>query len=286
MKGALLAVVATIAILGAVIGVSAWSPWGSDQHERESAWVEAMLAWSDVDAWAGRRTAAEIRSCEARYDDKVGSPPSSRLEPVSRVARRGCRETVGFLWDEVADRLVMSHFREADTIVEADLSRIAGEVAGTRVRVNCWQEQDWGPFAEQYGLFNGDEFRLAGYATPSRGRIDLAPSVCDYLRRFFRSQYAPRLNLESLDLADALVTLAHEAEHLRTPSALEDVVECHALQRVRGIVRDAGRGRWYQREMAGLAWDVGYPHQAEDYRTEFCFDGGPLDLDRRSKTWP
>jgi hypothetical protein len=94
------------------------------------------------------------------------------------------------------------------------------------------------------------------------------------------------VSTQAYTLAEALVLLAHEAEHLRTPDAEEDVVECHALQRVRGLVSDAGFGREYQSELALLAWDIGYPEQLEDYRTELCFDGGPLDLDRRSSAWP
>jgi hypothetical protein len=118
------------------------------------------------------------------------------------------------------------------------------------------------------------------------GRIDLSPVVCDPLRRFLRSRYTPFLNLQSYQLAEALVTLAHEAEHLRHPEAAEDVVECYALQRVRAIVRDAERRPSYQKEMAGLAWEVGYPNTSDEYRTEDCRNGGPLDLHPRSQAWP
>jgi hypothetical protein len=83
-----------------------------------------------------------------------------------------------------------------------------------------------------------------------------------------------------------LPVLAHEAEHIRQPFASEAVVECYALQRVRGMVRDAGHKARYQAELAGLALVVSYPDLPDDYRTQNCCSGGPYDLHPDSKTWP
>jgi hypothetical protein len=127
---------------------------------------------------------------------------------------------------------------------------------------------------------------VTGMAVPVSHRIDLSPEVCDPLRRFYKEGYGPSLSIESLELAEALVTLAHEAEHIREPFASEAVVECHGLQRVRGMVREAGRGRGYQEEMAGLAFTVGYPNLPDEYRIRSCRSGGPYDLHPNSKTWP
>jgi hypothetical protein len=82
------------------------------------------------------------------------------------------------------------------------------------------------------------------------------------------------------------VTLAHEAEHLRSPDASEADVECVAIQRVRDLVRAAGRSPSYQELMAGLAWDVGYPDLPEDYRTAACRDGSKLDVRPETSIWP
>ena len=143
------------------------------------------------------------------------------------------------------------------------------------------------PFAQDYdAVLPGEEFRgVAGVATfPTR--IDLSPDVCEPLRLFFRGSYTPYFNTRRYELAEAIVTLAHEAEHLRTPDASEAVVECHALQRARAVVRMAGRRPWYQKEIAALAWQVGYPQRYDDYRTKACRNGGPLDLHPRSRPWP
>jgi hypothetical protein len=94
------------------------------------------------------------------------------------------------------------------------------------------------------------------------------------------------LNEESLGLAYALVVLAHEAEHLRSPDADEAAVECVAIQRVRDLVRDAGRGAAYQELMAGLAWEVGYPDMPPEYRTARCHDGSELDVRPDTDVWP
>ena len=58
------------------------------------------------------------------------------------------------------------------------------------------------------------------------------------------------------------------------------------MQGVRGVVLEAGRRPGYANEMAGLAWEIGYPHMPADYRTRDCRDGGRLDRHPRSSIWP
>lgn len=38
--------------------------------------------------------------------------------------------------------------------------------------------------------------------------------------------------------------------------------------------------------MSGLAWDVGYPNELPEYRTESCHDGGRLDVRPETTIWP
>jgi hypothetical protein len=218
-----------------------------------------------------------------QFGRRVGPPPSERFEPVASAARRTCR---GSSWSSVTSTLIEAHRHDARATHERDLSKHAASIAGRRAEVNCWPEASWTPLVDHFQLIVRDEFWLAGLASPASGRIDLAPTVCEPLRMFFRGNYSPILNLQSFELAEAIVVLAHEAEHLRTPAESEAVVECHALQRVRSLVRRAGRRSGYQNEMAGLAWDVGYPQQLADYRTRLCRDGGGLDLHPRSTIWP
>lgn len=277
MRAALLSVLLGCSLMAGLVGLFAWTPWDDERRERELAWVERLADWQAT--YAGPRG----RPCERRFHARVGTAPTRRLEAVATAARRTCR---GWSSRAVAGTLIEAHSEGADTVLEDDLSAIAASVAEGRARVHCWREEDWAPLAEHYALLFRDEFWLAGLASPPLDRIDLAPSVCDPLRRFFRTRYSPLLNLQSYELAEAIVTLAHEAEHLRTPGESEAVVECHALQRVRALVKAAGRRRVYQDEMAGLAWEVGYPQQFADYRTSDCRDGGPLDLRSGSRVWP
>jgi hypothetical protein len=127
---------------------------------------------------------------------------------------------------------------------------------------------------------------LAAWMAGDTGTIDLAPETCEPLHRFFGGDYAPDLNEASFDLAIALVTLAHEAEHLRRHEASEADVECVAIQRVRDLVRAAGRAKPYEDLMAGLAWDVGYPGVPPEYWTARCRDGSRLDVRPATTVWP
>jgi len=294
VKGALLSVLATAAIVAGLGALFAWSPWESRERERELAWLRTYVTWYEgLERELGWRVPVARAVCEERFDLGVGDAPTSRYERIAAEGRRSCRALDSddplAAWRDayrrVTSRVLNLHFARADATYEADLSRIAASIAGTSARVLCWQDEQWAALAEQRAVVDDDLWAI-GLAHTERGRIDLAPEVCDPLRRFFRSRYSPLLNLESYALAEALVTLAHEAEHLRVPDAAENVVECYALQRVRGLVRDEGRGARYQAELAGLAWEVGYPRALPWYRTKRCFDGGPLDLDPRSSAWP
>ena len=295
MRGALLTLLATIVIGATVIGGSVWAPWESDTAERERAWVAAYVAWFDrVDAAIASNNPMSVAECERRFRARVGEPPTGRLEPAAEAAARSCAGLpsydAGAAWldgfDVVASKVTSAHEMDARPVYEADLSAVAGRIAGKTARVHCWDEDDWLAYSQQAALLYGIEFWPIGLATPASARIDLAHSGCEPLRSFYRSSYAPTLSTQSYELAEALVLLAHEAEHIRTPGASEAVVECHAMQRVRGLVRDRGHGLHYQAEMAGLAWEVGYPLQLDGYRTDACFSGGPLDLDADSKNWP
>ncbi len=280
MKGALLAALSVAVVMAGLVGTSAWHPWSVDQRERELPWAQALARWS-----ANTRPG----TCRARFDQAVGPAPTERLEPVAALARRRCpgpQNAHDTHW-LIVGRLIDIHRQNAETLAENDLAKLARAISGGRARVHCWTEEDWNTMAEQYALFDsGDHLEPIGIADPAARRIDLAQAVCDPLRRFFRGSYAPWRNTESYHLAFMLATLAHEAEHLRSPYASEAEVECFAVQRVRSLVAGAGRSLRYQREMASLAWDVGYLDLPDEYRTDRCRDGGPLDLHPGSNVWP
>lgn len=289
MKGVLAPLVAIVVATG-IVGLLAWAPWDARERERELEWVEAYAAWSArLDRDVARGVGAS--ECRARFDEEVAAAPTERLDAVAEAARGRCSDVADVdswrtsRWG-VDSALIDAHEAEAETTREAQLSRIAAGIAGRPTRADCWLEGDWDALAEQYDVVYGDDFGLAGFADPVRSGIELSPQVCEPLRLFASGVFPPPTSAQNLELANALAVLAHEAEHVRVPAASEAEVECYALQRVRGLVRDAGRGQAYQEEIAGLALDYSYPYLPDEYRTELCRDGGPLDLDRGSSVWP
>jgi len=278
VRAALLSVFIAVGLMAGLIGLFSWSPWASEGRAHELAWVRALDEWSN--AYRGPKN----RACVRAFGERVGPAPTDRMQPVARAVSNWCR---GSSWYGVQGSVADMHFRTALTTREAVFSRIASSLSGVRARVHCWPEEDWTPFAQDYdAVLPGEEFRGVAVVATFPARIDLSPDVCEPLRLFFRGSYTPYFNTQSYELAEAIVTLAHEAEHLRTPGASEAVVECHALQHARAVVRMAGRRPWYQKEIADLAWLVGYPQEYADYRTKACRNGGPLDLHPRSKPWP
>jgi hypothetical protein len=278
-----LAVLAVIAV-GFVIAV--WAPWDSDIHERELAWLGTLAAWIE------EAPVAASADCAAAFDRRVGSAPSERLRPVARVARNGCSSSDSTKhWQDVEwhllSNLITSRFAAARTTEEPELAVAVRDVIGQAIRVHCWPADSWQPLAEEWGILDRDDFWGAyAFADPPRRAIHLSPHVCVPLRRFFTGSYAPHLNQESLDLAQALVMLAHNAEHVRDSYESEAVVECYAMQGVRGFVSEAGRASRYANALARLAWDIAYPQDAAPFRTPDCRNGGRLDRHPQSSLWP
>lgn len=299
MSWRLLLPVGFLALFAAVLAVAAWEPWASQERERELAWLEAYAAWSDrIDAGLDGGDSYAAANCAETYAAEVGEPPA-RLAGAGRIALAGCRRLSRSVtstsgdpggWGDVRHE-VLADLTERRTEAAAparsrELAVRAAPLADTRPEVLCWTSADWDELNEEWQLIDLGEFWVVGFADADTDRVHLAPHVCDPLHRFFGSDYAPNLNEESLVLAEALVTLAHEAEHLRSPDAPEADVECVAIQRVRDLVRAAGRGQAYEDLMTGLAWDVGYPDVPPEYRTARCEDGGELDVRPATTVFP
>lgn len=294
MKGALLSVLAAVLLVSVLAVVFAYSPWGAEQRERrrELAWVRDYAAWADgVERRIARGRPPTRSECVASFRESVGAPPGRRLRPARSAALAACDATGGVgEWQRarrsVAGALLDGHGAAARTVATRRLGRLAARIAGTPVRAHCWSRRDWDPLTQQYAVVRGDELWLLGLAHPARGRIDLAPSVCAPLEAFLDGERPVLGTRATFELAEALVVLAHEAEHVRLPDASEAEVECYALQRVRGLLRSAGVRRGYEEEIVGLALDVSHPSLPPEYRTRLCRDGGPYDLRPGSSVWP
>ena len=301
MKRTLLVPIGLLLVIGAVIAVAAWEPWRSHEREHEVDWLTAYAAWSDrIDAGLADGDNAPGANCEKAYAEEVGKPPP-RLAPAARIALSGCRQLQHALDDSVPSvggsewhgvrNAILVDLTDRRTRASApdrspELAAQAAPLAAEDPEVLCWSSTNWEELSEEWRLIRVDELWPIGFADLQGGRIHLAPQICGPLHRFFGGDYAPSLNLQSLELAIALVTLAHEAEHLRSPAATEAQVECVAIQRVRDLVRSAGRSASYEDLMTGLAWDVGYPNVPPSYRTAECHDGSELDVRPNTSEWP
>jgi hypothetical protein len=293
--------------IGAMGGFVAWRHAHPGTYERELAWIESYVQWrSEIDDALDNGDTETVLRCERRLLELTGSASTATLVELQLAALGGCRSLRSEIYaaggDELEDRVYDDWYATRYTMIgglgdERErtaqptrsplLAKHVAPYAGTMPVVLCWPEREWRELSEEWSLLKGDEFPgIAGFADPEQGRIHLEPRLCDLLKRFFGGNYAPNLNEDSAFLAEGLVALAHEAEHLHRPEASEAEVECVALQHVRELVRGAGRPPSYEELMAGLAWDVEYPAMIAEYQIDTCHDGGALDLRPRSDVWP
>jgi hypothetical protein len=258
----------------------------------EVEWLGVYRAWSDgVDASLHTGLVISRTDCESAFDDDVGEPPQERLQPVAAAARRGCAALTPVGWRKgkagVVRALIDAHDDDLPPRRRRDVSDIADSSVGVRPDVYCWQTAGWAPFLEQYTIVRGgEETSLKGIADNSRNRIDLEPGVCAGLRRYLRRMRPTSLSYENFELAEALMVLTHQAEHLKAPTASEAEVECYAVQHVRPLVRAAGWDAEYATEMALQAWELWYQQLPHVFRSPACRDGGRLDRNPLSSAWP
>jgi hypothetical protein len=267
---------------------------------------------------------APVQGCADRFGREVGEAPSSRLGRVAESALAGCREFAraaeaesrafvedpgplllssedalargNRLWLVADDRLeallawnaplpVLSG-APSESRIEPRLGRVAAMLASRPVQIRCWSEADWpAVFAEWNAYSTGRDIPVGFVASFDRGRVNLAPEICSVLADFLYGAGAPRSETGKLDLADAVVTLAHESEHLVAP-APEAAIECYAAQDVRRTARALGARPGLAAELSRLFWTKLYPQDAPLYRSVLCRDGGPFDRDPESEVWP
>lgn len=210
---------------------------------------------------------------------------------MAAAARGGCAASTPDGWRkgkaEVVRALVDAHDDLLPPRRRRDLSEIASSSVGARPDVYCWQPAGWAPFFEQYAIVRGgEETSLKGIADSARNRIDLDPGVCVALRWYLRRMRPASLSYENFEMAEGLMVLTHQAEHIKAPTASEAEVECYAVQHVRPLVRAAGWGAKYASELALQAWELSYRQLPPQFRSPACRDGGPLDRNPRSSAWP
>jgi hypothetical protein len=281
VKGALFTALGTILVAAAVVVAAYLWPSGEPEgalKETELAWIEDYHDWLDDDA-----------GCP-----EVPPATTERFREVERRARAACRGDAE--WASVNRAISARLFVRRPLPVSAEwiseshinppIARVASTVAKREVQVRCWSEEDWERANRELStVYPRLDYWLAGFAEAG-GHIHLDGSLCTTLSRFFRTMYTPSRNLDRAALAEALLVLAHEAEHERDFTNSEAEVECYAIQHVRGLVRNEGRSKSFEDDIAAWAWELSYPRGDPVYATERCRNGGPLDLRPASNVWP
>ena len=278
-----------MAVAATLIGVFAWSPW---VKPTEVEWLGAYESWADgTEASLAAGLSVSRAACESTFDDEVGEPPNERLGTVAAAGRLGCAAPSPAGWRvaqaNVVRALMAMHGELLPPRERRDFSGIARESVAVRPRVYCWQPEAWASFSEHDAVVRGgEETSLKGIADRTRNRIDLDPGVCAALGRYLQRIRPAALTYQNFELAEALVVLTHQAEHLEAPSASEAEVECYAVQHVRPLIRARGWKPAFATEIALHAWEISYLRLPEQFRTAACRDGGALDRNPSSSAWP
>lgn len=172
--------------------------------------------------------------------------------------------------------------------IEPRFSQAASTLTGKPVDVRCWSSVDWSELDDQWRAWTGTGLRAAAaYTRKSQTTVHVSPSVCARLVAFTYLKWRPtkRALRSQEDLAEALGVLAHEAQHLRGV-APEHEAECYGMQRVRPLARMLGATKDYAAVLANRYWRDVYPDLDAPYKSRDCRNGGPLDLNPLTATWP
>ena len=117
------------------------------------------------------------------------------------------------------------------------LDSIASTFAGKPVTVHCEMDSEaWDAMVQQASLGQRRGSSVGGFAYPGTTRLYLSPQNCGALLRTFQDGY---IHAGLRPLADGLMTLLHEAEHLRG-TVDEGETDCAALRAFRGYLDDVG----------------------------------------------
>lgn len=211
-----------------------------------------------------------------------------------------------------------------DSEAELAFSAVAVEVgANPKAQARCYSSGGWDALLSSYGyrpsVFGGP----LGFAVIETSVAQLAPLICDSLERFRLAAVKPAIwcevpktskgrparhvlcddaparfgghcrqlkdgsicHLKSLELAESMLTLAHEAVHL-SGQRDESLTQCAALQRVALVAERLGATPLYARQLSrrALASLANFP---ANYRlSPECRDGGALDLHPDARGWP
>jgi hypothetical protein len=161
---------------------------------------------------------------------------------------------------------------------------------GRAIPVRCWTAAEWPSTLADSGAEIGglppENILGVAVADGTSETINLSPRVCEPLAALAGDPTLPAAGPEALELAQALVTVGHEAGHLVANLETEAEAECFGAQHVTRVARALGMSEAEGALLASLYWGEVYPTSDPIYQSPECRDGGALDLDPWSSAWP
>jgi hypothetical protein len=226
------------------------------QRELKALLKEGRALWKD----ARRATKAydgELEGC-------LGPEPA--IERVERERIRRLEVFIAELGEEIADRSMVVHCANAD----------------------AWEE------VQREAKGKAD---LLGYVRFGTRIANLAPAICYALHRARYLGWEPDFSCLSasrkadvplcpprvMEVIRGAVTVAHEAQHV-SGIVNEKRAECFGLQSAALVAQRFGVPPSVADRVAWYAWH--FSEAPRSYRSPECRDGGRLDLDPDSKSFP
>jgi hypothetical protein len=161
---------------------------------------------------------------------------------------------------------------------------------GRAIPVRCWTRSEWPVILEEslapIGQLDPRNVLGAAVTDGVAETINLSARVCEPLAALAAQPVLPSAGAPALDLAQALVTVGHEAGHLVAALTTEAEAECFGAQHVSSVAQALGLTEAEGDLLASLYWGEVYPRSDPRYRSPECRDGGVLDLEPWSTTWP
>lgn len=164
--------------------------------------------------------------------------------------------------------------------IEPRFSAAASLVSGgRRAEVRCWSTTDWRRIKQEwtsYGFTNSAVAYVNNNEPEPRQRIQVSPNVCTLLGKITYKN-AWRTTSRKLDLAFAVVTLSHEAQHIRGTHD-EPTAECWGMQRARIVARALGLRVSEADALVAYYWRFMYRGLDPQFTSPECRQGGTLDV--------
>ena len=157
----------------------------------------------------------------------------------------------------------------------AEHARLQACGCGT-ARVRCWSKEEWPKVKYEYGGYAGT-VDFAGFAY-DLFRVSIDPKYCASPRRPRVRHARPTSGLPFLKMAASVALLAHEAGHLFESETNEAATEYSRFSACASWRRSSARSPLTRTTWRRPTGRILYPRNPPGYRTQLCYDGGPLDL--------